>query len=233
MRWRLRLRNMKLSQHLESLDDAITKVAPAVAESLADGIDADDMKDIIDEYADQLKEAQVKFPKELRELFAWHDGSDGESFIGELYLLDAEECLSVWLELTEMIGFDFELENWWHQGWFPFAGDGSGNYVCVDTEGVAGGKPGQIIWHWHDDEEREILTDSLAEWVEAVLEQYRAKIDDEDDQEPEDSAEGEEDEDEDDDWSWDDDEDVPEEPEFDSRSFTVGPAKAKPVFKAE
>ncbi len=222
---------MSLKDVLATLDELMAKVCPTAAGEMADGADKEDIKEIIDDYADQLKDAGVKFPKELRELFAWHDGSDGESFIGELYLLDIEESLSTWAELTEMIGTDFELENWWHQGWFPFASNGGGDYVCVDTFGVADGEPGQIIRHWHDDDERQIEAESLEDWFAVIVEAYQAVALDEDEDEDElDDEEHDADDDDDDEDGWWSDDEAPDEPDFDSRTFTAGPAKAKPVF---
>lgn len=111
-------------------------------------------------------------PTELLDVVAWHDGSSWSSVIGNRMLLPLDECLEDWQMFTEMIGHDFDLENWWHQGWFPFASDGGGNRVCVDTAGTGGGTPGQVLIYWHADADRQVIAESLEDWFRQTLVAY-------------------------------------------------------------
>ncbi|GEM_PF-1903419 len=227
---------MTLTEVLETLRREMRTAAPQAAEELRDGLTADELDAVIAEFEEKLGDAKVQVPDELRELFSWADGTNDEAFIGNLSLLSAREALATWLEMTEMIGHDFEEENRWHEGWFPFATNGGGDYVCVDAAGVHG-EPGQIVMVWHADDDRIIETPTLLAWFEGVLEAYEEWNENHDDGEDDDwdfdDDDDDSDDEDDDDTAWEPDEDdeIPEEPNRpDARRFNVGPGEAKPVF---
>lgn len=60
-----------------------------------------------------------------------------------------------------MIGFDFEIENWWNAKWIPLFHNGGGDYICYDCEGTFTGNAGQIIEFWHADNDRNIIAPNL------------------------------------------------------------------------
>ena len=64
--------------------------------------------------------------------------------------------------------------DWWNIGWIPFATNGGGDFLCVDTAPTATGRVGQIISHSHETGEHELLAPSLADYfhdLAAKLEQ--------------------------------------------------------------
>ena len=72
--------------------------------------------------------------------------------------------------LDGMIGYDFDDPKWWRRGWIPFLANGGGDHLCVDLTAEDGGKPGQLIAFWHDDETRDVEFPSLAAWLRDLVE---------------------------------------------------------------
>ncbi len=94
-----------------------------------------------------------------------------------------DEALAGWVsqnELVEMGEFDDRVPAsargianvWWHRGWMPFAGNGGGDYLCVDTIPADTGVVGQIITHSHESGKHALLAPSLG----AYLQDLAAKI---------------------------------------------------------
>lgn len=81
------------------------------------------------------KKYDIKLPNDLKELYKWKNGQQPgcfESFVNNSIFEALENVLSVNKEFTEMIGSDFEIENWWNGNWLPFFSDGGGSHVCYD-----------------------------------------------------------------------------------------------------
>lgn len=141
-----------------------------------------------------------KLPADLRESYAIHDGMEyGDD---ELHIIPAGEdamdtmafCLlpvasiadewAVWKELID--GGDFEGEEatpdpgivnaWWSNGWIPVAGNGGGDFVCVDAEPAEGGKVGQVICAWHDMDDRKLLAPSWGKFLESIADEMESGV---------------------------------------------------------
>lgn len=54
---------------------------------------------------------------------------------------------------------------WWHPAWLPFAGNGGGDYYCIDLAPTAAGVKGQIITHSHESGQHTVLAPSLAAYL--------------------------------------------------------------------
>ncbi len=119
-----------------------------------------------------------KLPENFKTFYRIHNG---QSPMSE-GLIDGEELLcikrimeewEVWKELDDKGVFDDSVsdadkgvrEDWWNPFWIPITYDGSGNHYCLDLSPDEGGKKGQIIRIWHDSAERELIADSLEEWM--------------------------------------------------------------------
>ena len=80
---------------------------------------------------------------------------------------------AIWKELFDDGVFEEEevsadkgvQETWWSLGWIPVTYDFGGNHDVVDLDPAKGGKRGQIVSVWHDDESREIEGDSFLAWL--------------------------------------------------------------------
>lgn len=113
----------------------------------------------------------LQLPIELKKFLYWKNGQDDDSkFLENWTLLSCEDILAFWQSLTEwQENGTFDVENWWNRNWIPFLYDDTGNNVCIDMAGMFGGKPGQILYYWHDDNSREIIHESFYKWLETVV----------------------------------------------------------------
>ena len=57
---------------------------------------------------------------------------------------------------------------WWSNSWIPIAGNGGGDFQCVDLAPTESGTVGQIIGAWHDDTERQLIAPSLADYLQML-----------------------------------------------------------------
>jgi cell wall assembly regulator SMI1 len=74
------------------------------------------------------------------------------------------------LEMGDFIGLEAQssegiANDWWNIGWIPFAGNGGGDYYCVDMAPTDAGTPGQIISHAHESGEHRVLAASLDDYL--------------------------------------------------------------------
>lgn len=57
---------------------------------------------------------------------------------------------------------------WWHPGWWPWATNGGGDYLCVDLDPLPGGHHGQVVFFDHAGDYREVLAESLTHAVDQL-----------------------------------------------------------------
>lgn len=121
-------------------------------------------------------------PSDVRAIYKVHNGQDS----AEPGLLIGEEFLSlsrmadewiIWKELLDADTFSDEngeftsspdegvKNNWWNPAWIPVSYDGAGNHYCIDLDPDENGTYGQIVRMWHDSDERELVADSMKEWL--------------------------------------------------------------------
>ena len=126
-------------------------------------------------------------PEELAAVLSVHDGGDPCGFLpvtwsmydpSLFYLLSCTEiahqyrCQRDLLAVGEFAGNVPDetgrgvRETWWDVGWLPFAGNGGGDFVCLDYAPAAGGTPGQVITHDHEIGEHRVLAPSLTVYLE-------------------------------------------------------------------
>ncbi|WP_315120289.1 SMI1/KNR4 family protein [uncultured Clostridium sp.] len=130
----------------------------------------------------QIKALEEKFniilPKDLKELYQWKNGQRNDcydSFVNNSMFIPLEEALNSGSELTSMIGYDFDIENWWNENWIPILHNGGGDYICYDIRGIFTGEQGQLIEFWHADNDRNIIAPNLKCFIEAINEFYETK----------------------------------------------------------
>lgn len=112
-------------------------------------------------------------PPELRALLSWRNGhldpDEAEPLFGKYQLMSADEIEEDRGMFNEMLeGDEWDNPDWWNYGYWPFATDGSSDYLLIDTEGHLGGKPGQIIDWDHASPMRQILCDTLERFLDSV-----------------------------------------------------------------
>lgn len=115
------------------------------------------------------------FPPLFREFYLWRNGEDIMAGVEERFYENWS------LESTfpdpgpdmEPGGHNEELD-YWNKDWHAFAGDGGGDFLILDMAGSHGGKPGQIIDYWHEDNESGILFPSFDCFLESFVETLEA-----------------------------------------------------------
>lgn len=128
-----------------------------------------------EEISELEKEYNKIIPPDLKELYLWKNGQSQdcyEAFVNNSMFEPLEYILSGNQEFTEMIGYDFEIENWWNENWLPLFSNGSGNYICYDTKGIFTGEKGQLIEYWNKDNDRNVIAPNLSEFLKKLNQYY-------------------------------------------------------------
>lgn len=153
-----------MKETLKTLDKLLTELRPDYYAELNKGLGDFDMKAMEESF-------DIKLPKDLRALYKWRNGQSTdnmESLVNNSMFIPLHEALETMQELNEMIGTDFETENWWNEAWIPLFSNGSGDYICYDTEGIFSGQKGQIIEFWHGDNDRNVIAPNLETFLNAL-----------------------------------------------------------------
>jgi cell wall assembly regulator SMI1 len=98
------------------------------------------------------KQLGFKLPAELRESFLTYQGDDSNQIFPcaddiSFYLMSFAAVVGDWKMMKELVDMgefkdsDKRVKNdkairksWWNAGWIPFAGNGGGDYFCVDLD---------------------------------------------------------------------------------------------------
>lgn len=170
------LSSSPMKEYWSRINNWIQKEAPALAENINGPASAQEIKEL-ENYLG------VEFPTSFKDFYLIHNAqtahSDG--------LMNAEEFLSlerikdewtVWNDLLK--GGDFDgitstpvngiKNDWWNAKWIPITYDGGGNHICLDLDPEKGGKYGQMIRMWHDDDSRELIAPSFEAWIKTYVE---------------------------------------------------------------
>ena len=131
----------------------------------------------------EISELETKYnktlPPDLKELYLWKNGQRQDcykAFVNNSMFEPLENVLARCTELTEMIGYDFEIENWWNENWLPIFSNGGGSYICYDLKGIFTGQKGQIVEYWKGDNDRSVIAPSLADFLDSLNQYYEKTI---------------------------------------------------------
>jgi cell wall assembly regulator SMI1 len=171
------------SKSWPDIKEELRKEFPAYYKSLRKGASKKETQKL-------AKTLGVVLPDSLQALLQSNDGQK-EGSDGMIRLDDEEYCFlpveqieADWKTLKGLVdagefkgqkgNSDKEVrKDWWNPGWVPFAGNGAGDYVCVDTVPTASGKVGQVISTSHESARRVQLASSLDEFLSEQLEKLR------------------------------------------------------------
>jgi cell wall assembly regulator SMI1/ankyrin repeat protein len=165
------------------IKEQLRKDVPAFHKSLRKGASTDAIGKV-------EKTLGVSLPKEFKTFLLSNDGqkdgSDGLIALddGEYCLLALKQIAADWKMLKDLVDLgEFKgkkgnsdkgvRKDWWNVGWIPFAGNGAGDYVCVDTAPTSAGKVGQVISTSHESARRACLAPGLNEFLSEQLERLR------------------------------------------------------------
>ena len=115
-------------------------------------------------------------PGDLKALYQWKNGQQQDcvkSFVTNSMFQRLEDVLKDNKVLTSMIGYDFEIENWWNAHWLPVFSNGGGSYICYDLKGVFTGESGQLVEFWKADNDRNVMAPDLRTFMESLNKYYK------------------------------------------------------------
>ena len=154
---------------VKRLDKWLKKNHPDYYALLFPGLKPKEIKDFEDWLGFRL-------PQAWKDLYAWRNGQFEADLQTEPHLMQTFQRNMVFDRLdsikdsyTELKGLlecgQFEKKNWWNNQWVPFLTSNGVNHYCVDMEGTFRGKPGQIVYFYHDTVDRAIEFPSLEAWL--------------------------------------------------------------------
>lgn len=129
-------------------------------------------------------------PDELRASLLCHDGQLGrcDGALGRWEGLSCERIARHHAEMRARVADGDPLHDegliagpgvrarWFDPAWIPFAGDGIGDSLVVDTAPAPEGVPGQIVHYRHDVERRVAVATSLAAWMSTLADELEAGV---------------------------------------------------------
>ena len=118
------------------------------------------------------RQLDIQFTASFRTLYQWGDGQLKDSFdplLLNLTFMPLEVIVEHKQILDGMIETEFDDPDWWHRDWVPFLENGGGDFLCLDLGGFQTGNAGQILWHDHEDAEREIIHSDINDFLNDLL----------------------------------------------------------------
>ncbi|WP_017812332.1 SMI1/KNR4 family protein [Paenibacillus shenyangensis] len=124
---------------------------------------------------------KAEIPAELKAFYQVYGGQRDEigvtPLVRNLTLLSLDSILEQWQFLNEEVDQDeMEVDNGpgikptlWSPAWIPLATNGAGDYLCLDTDPDIGGTYGQVLYYWHDWENRSVEAESWFAFIELCL----------------------------------------------------------------
>ncbi|MGP1383327.1 MAG: SMI1/KNR4 family protein [Thainema sp.] len=124
----------------------------------------------------------IQFPEDVKASYHVHNGQSTYRYglINGREFLSLERIRNEWQVWKELLDSgEFQIHDptqesnpdpgirhvWWSDKWIPLTHDGAGNHDCLDLNPADGGKVGQIITMWHDDDERKLIAPSFRDWL--------------------------------------------------------------------
>lgn len=117
------------------------------------------------------KQYNMELPNDVKLLYKWKNGQYDncyESFVNNSMFVTLQNSLYTAEDSTSMIGYDFEIENWWNEHWIPLFHNGAGDLICYDAGGCFTGNKGQIIEFWHADNDRNVIAPDLKTFIASI-----------------------------------------------------------------
>jgi cell wall assembly regulator SMI1 len=154
-----------MKELLRKLDDLIKKTRPDYYGKLNTPLSESEINGLETKF-------NLSLPQDLKELYLWKNGQNSacyESFINNSEFMELEDSLETAVELTSMIGSDFETNNWWNENWLPIFHNGGGSYICYDLKGVFTSLEGQIIEFWKADNDRNVIAPNLESFLKQLV----------------------------------------------------------------
>lgn len=160
-----------MEKQLQILDSNLIKLRPDFYVNLNNPLKESEIKNLEEKF-------NVIIPDDLRKLYQWKNGQSNDcynSLVNNSMFMPLEEALESAEEMTSMIGFDFDIDNWWNENWIPIFHNGGGDHICYDMRGIFTGQQGQLIEFWHSDNDRNVIAPNLKSFIEKINEFYTTR----------------------------------------------------------
>lgn len=157
-----------MKEIIQKLDVLLSNARPEFYEGLNEPLSDNEISSL-------EKKFDVKLPDDLKTLYKWKNGQSEdnfEAFVNNSMFVSLEEALETCNDYSEMIGVDFEIENWWNEKWIPIFHNGGGDHICYDLKGLFTGNQGQMIEFWQADPDRNVIAPNLSSFLAKVNEYY-------------------------------------------------------------
>lgn len=154
----------------DRFEAVLTQMQPGLLEKLRHPVSEAEIKDA---------ESRLGFslPHDYANLLRIHNGQlqSAHFLFGRHEFLSLARAMSewsIWNDLLEEGDFDDRSPKsevgiqpvWWSQGWLPFAGNGGGDFLCLDMAPSVEGQSGQVIEIFHDAPERTLVARNFRDW---------------------------------------------------------------------
>jgi cell wall assembly regulator SMI1 len=160
--------NSTMEQLLKTLDNHLKTARPKYYASLNAPLTEPEINELENKF-------KVKLPNDLKMLYKWKNGQNNKCFealINNGMFTPLQQVLASAADLNEMIGFDFDIKNWWNKSWLPLFSTGGGDEICYDMAGIFTNQPGQIIEFWHETPDRNVIAPSFESFIAAINRYY-------------------------------------------------------------
>jgi len=160
-----------MEELIEKLDSYLSIKRPEYYSELNEPLNDNQLNKLEDDY-------KIEIPKDLRILYKWKNGQKQncyEAFVNNSCFIPLQQVLDDAAELTSMIGFDFEIENWWNENWLPIFQNGGGDSICYDLKGIFTEQKGQLVEFWHADNDRNVIAPTLERFFHKIINFYETK----------------------------------------------------------
>ncbi|MFK8101855.1 MAG: SMI1/KNR4 family protein [Saprospiraceae bacterium] len=154
---------------IATLDKNLQEKRPDYYQKLQKGLSEADISKLESSY-------QLKLPEELSALYAWKNGQQQdcyEAFVNNSMFEPLAVVLDTNQFLNEMIGYDFQIKNWWNEHWLPIFSNGGGSYICYDLKGIFTEQRGQLLEYWKGENDRCILAPNLTDFLGCLNQYYK------------------------------------------------------------
>jgi cell wall assembly regulator SMI1 len=180
---RLSPEHRRMAAVWQRIETWLTARHPATVDMLSPPATADDVQTLETSIGRSL-------PPALRASLMVHNGESDEP-VGLLHgyeLLSTAQILDEWTTMRDIAAGWTEEQNTslhpvdgvqrrhWHTGWIPIAGDGGGNFFCVDAEPAPGGYFGQVLFFDHEVGPTHVEAKNLEEWLAAFAAKLEAGV---------------------------------------------------------
>ena len=169
-----------MDQNWDRIEQWLEENAAETLDMLAPGAEED-------EIVDAEEALGLSFPDDLRQSYLRHNGEgDDEVYLAQGWILMSLDAVVDNYKMLQKLYEDgvFDPNDglpegpvkpvWWSPKWIPVAENGGGDYLMIDLDPAEGGKVGQVVEYWHNDDLRTVMAPSFAAFMAKMADDLEA-----------------------------------------------------------